>query len=138
MNSDSALIVPVSMDLKVDSRGRLEILEFPNLIFLPKRIYFLSKVPAGSKRGEHGHKSLRQIFFALNGTFTLLVTDGKKQVSVCLESGGPGYYLKEGLWRSLSDFSGDAICVVIASENYNQEDYIYDYTEYLTWKSLND
>ena len=135
MNSDESLLIPVAIDLKIDSRGRLEILEFPNFFFLPQRIYFLSEVPMGAKRGEHGHKNLRQIFFALKGNLTLTVTDGTRQESVCLESGGPGYYLKDGLWRSLSDFSTNAICVVMASECYDKQDYIYDYTEYLKWKN---
>lgn len=118
-----------------DFRGNLDVAEF-DLVkeFATKRIYYISNVPGGLKRGEHAHKDLKQIFFALSGEFKLTVTDGSKSEIVQVKSHGVGYYLPEGYWRELSDFTPDAVCLVLASEIYDESDYIYSYDEFLKWK----
>lgn len=130
------LLFPITFNLKLDARGRLDVVEFLDLFFVPQRVYFLSNVPKGAKRGEHGHKTLEQIFFALKGSYSLFVSNGEETDSVNISNNGYGYYIKGGLWRSLENFSDDAICVVFASHPYDPEDYIYEYDEYLEWKGL--
>jgi len=119
-----------------DFRGDLSVAEFDlENEFETKRIYYISNVPSGLKRGEHAHKNLKQIFFALSGEFNLTVTDGSTTESVRVKSHGIGYYLAEGYWRELSAFTPDAVCLVLASEIYDERDYIYSYDEFLRWKN---
>jgi hypothetical protein len=119
-----------------DFRGNLDVAEIDlEKEFQTKRIYCISSVPGDLKRGEHAHKNLKQIFFALSGEFNLTVTDGSTTESVRVKSHGIGYYLAEGYWRELSAFTPDAVCLVLASEIYDERDYIYSYDEFLRWKN---
>ena len=118
----------------VDSRGNLHVAEFQRIgKFETKRIYFISNVPENDARGAHAHKSLNQVFFAVAGKFNLTVTDGKDSESVELNPKGKGYFLPSGYWRDLNNFSQDAVCVVLASEHYDESDYIRSYDQYLEW-----
>jgi dTDP-4-dehydrorhamnose 3,5-epimerase-like enzyme len=124
----------VEVENFIDDRGALSISNLPN--FELKRIYYISSVPANTLRGAHAHKKLKQIFFALSGKFNLRVTDGVITEEVELSAFGPGYFLSEGYWRELSNFSPDAVCLVLASEHYDENDYIHSYDEYLDWKKI--
>ena len=118
----------------IDSRGALNVAEFKSIgKFETKRMYFISNVPESDVRGSHAHKSLNQIFFAVAGSFILTVTDGVIRESVELDSHGKGYLLPAGYWRDLKNFSIDAVCVVLASDHYDEGDYIRSYHEYLEW-----
>ncbi len=130
-----SILREVEVTTFLDDRGILNIsnLDTENL-FVAKRIYSLSGVPNGSIRGMHAHKKLKQIFFCLSGTFDLKVSDGKNDDFVEMRSGSPGYYLPNGYWRELSNFSENAICLVLASEIYDQNDYIYTMNEYIAWR----
>lgn len=126
------------MDVKnfSDHRGILDIAEiqFPGK-FETKRIYYISNVPQSQTRGAHGHKQLRQIFFALAGKFVLTVTDGSVFETVELRAHDRGFFLPAGCWRELNKFSDGAVCLVLASEHYDEADYIYSYDDFLSWKS---
>lgn len=90
-------------------------------------------VPKGGIRGQHGHKKLQQVFICLNGYFDLSVTDGMSLERVTLNR-HEAVYLANGLWRELSNFSADGICLVLASQTYDVQDYIFDFEEFLKWK----
>ena len=119
----------------LDNRGVLNVAEFQNISkFEIKRLYFISQVPKSETRGAHAHKSLNQIFFAVSGKFTLSVTDGTHSDSVELSPLDKGYFLPSGYWRELNSFTDDAVCVVLASEIYEESDYIRSFKEYLLWR----
>ena len=118
----------------LDNRGDLNVAEFQTIgKFETKRIYFISNVPEKFSRGEHAHKNLNQIFFAVAGKLNLTVTNGNVTESVELNPQEKAYFLPAGYWRELSNFTDNAICVVLASDYYDEDDYIRSYDEYLDW-----
>ena len=122
-----------------DARGELNVFELTTQIdFTVKRLYFLSEVPGGSMRGAHAHKNLDQIFLATSGSCKLRVTDGTDFDEVELVKSGPAYFLPRGLWREISSFSSGATCLVLASEPYQEADYIHSFNEYVIWKGKRD
>ena len=119
-----------------DSRGVLDAIELPKkLNFETKRVYYITQVPANSIRGAHAHKKLRQIFFALSGSFTLTVTDGERTDEVHISAHSHGYYLPGGYWRELTAFDPNTICMVLATEHFEESDYIKELSTYLEWKN---
>ncbi len=126
---------PINSTSFCELRGDLIAVEIPDsLAFQTKRIYYISNVPSDSIRGAHAHKELKQIFFALSGNFILKVTDGNKSDTVKVASQSNGYFLPSGFWRELSDFSTGAICLVLASDHYDEKDYFIEMSDYLDWK----
>ena len=116
-------------------KGKLSIIENnKELIVDIKRVYYLYDVPSGESRGGHAHKELQQIIIAVNGSFSLKLSDGSNSKSVLLNKPNEGLVIVPGIWRELSDFSGGAVCLVLASEVYNEEDYIRDYQEFKSKK----
>jgi hypothetical protein len=108
-----------------------------NLINVPfkiKRVYYLYDIPGGESRGAHGHKQLESVIIALSGSFDVTIDDGKNKKTVQLNRPYFGLNVKSGMWRDLSNFSSGAICLVLASEKYEEQDYIRDYEEYLNFK----
>jgi dTDP-4-dehydrorhamnose 3,5-epimerase-like enzyme len=101
-----------------------------------KRVYFINEVPEGDARGSHAHKNLRQLILATKGTFTLILDDGLDKRNILLSTEGAqwGILIEKGIWRELENFSKDAVCLVLASEDYNENDYIRDYDEFLIYK----
>ena len=99
-----------------------------------KRVYYLYDVPGGEGRGGHGHKELQQIIVAVSGSFDLTVDDGKVKRTFHLSRPNMGVYMPPGLWRELDNFSSGSICLVLASEEYNEEDYLRGYNNYLVYK----
>jgi len=123
----------------LDTRGVLNIIELPEeSIFETKRIYYITEVPINSIRGAHAHKKLRQIFFALSGSFTLVVTDGERTDEVRISAHSSGYYLPSGYWRELTEFEPETICMVLASEHFDDSDYVKEKNTYLEWKKQNE
>lgn len=111
----------------------LGILEFKNLPFIPKRIYWLSDPETGQIRGNHAHKSLRQFIWAVKGSVEIVLSDGKNFIteSICYES--QGILLEPGLWRTLKNFSKDSVIVILADRDYIESDYIRNWNEFLEW-----
>ena len=119
----------------LDDRGNLDVAEFQSIgKFETKRIYYISNVPENDARGAHAHKNLDQVFFAVAGNFNLTVTDGSFTETVDLKAHETGYFLPAGYWRDLKNFTNDAVCLVLASEHYDENDYIRSFEEYLEWK----
>lgn len=118
-----------------DRQGDLSVVENNiNIPFESKRVYYLYDVPGGAERGGHAHKALQQLIVAASGSFTVLLDDGKTKLSVTLNRPYQGLFIVPGIWRELVDFSSGAICLVIASEKYDECDYIREYGEFLTFK----
>ncbi len=115
-----------------DGRGKLGFLE--NKTHIPfdiKRVYYLYDVPKDQDRGKHAHYELEQVIFALNGSFDIVLDDGKSKKTYHLDSPNSFLVLPKMIWRELKNFSENAICMVIASMNYSELDYIRDYNKFL-------
>lgn len=95
-----------------------------------KRVYFLYDVPAGAVRGSHAHKSLSQMFIAASGSFDVHLDDGYNKASYHLNRPFYGLYVPPLLWRTLDNFSSGSVCIVMASDYYEESDYIRDYHEF--------
>lgn len=103
------------------------------LPFEPKRMYYLHDIPEGTVRGAHAHKELQQVIWAITGSFRLVLEDGHSRKEFMMDSPTKGLYLPSGLWRDLYDFTPGAVCVVMASLEYDEADYIRDYNEFLEY-----
>lgn len=116
-------------------KGDISVVE--NSITVPfdtKRVYYLYDVPGGMDRGGHAHKELRQLIVAASGCFTVELDDGSVKRSVVLNRPYQGLYVVPGIWRVLKDFSSGSVCLVLASEKYDPQDYIRDYDEFIEFK----
>lgn len=99
-----------------------------------KRIYYLYDVPGGESRGGHAHKELSQMIIAASGSFTVTLDDGAVKRTFLLNRPYQGLYVVPGIWRTLDDFSSGAVCMVLASEGYTEEDYIREYEDFIKAK----
>lgn len=118
-----------------DRKGNLTVVENgQTLPFDVKRVYYLYDVPGGENRGAHAHKELSQLIIAASGSFIVTLDDGKCKRSFFLNRPYQGLYVKPGMWRDLEDFSSGAVCMVLASEVYQKEDYIRDYNEFIEFR----
>ena len=102
-----------------------------------KRIYYLYDIPQNSNRGAHAHKNLYQLILAAAGSFTIELDDGNKKKQFNLSRPSQGLIIVPSIWRNLTDFSSDAIALVLASEYYMETDYIRNYNEFLEYKLNN-
>ena len=120
-----------------DRKGNISVVE--NGVTVPfdvKRVYYLYDVPGGESRGSHAHKELSQLIIAASGSFRVTLDDGNVKRSFILNRPYQGLYVKPGIWRDLDDFSSGAVCMVLASEVYQPEDYIRDYNEFLVYRNI--
>ena len=108
-----------------------------DLPFNVRRIYYLYDVPSGSDRGGHAHKNLYQLVIAVSGSFDVILDDGSKKKIVQLNRPNYGLLVVPGIWRELVIFSSGAICLVLASQKYTEDDYIRDYSKFREMKNLN-
>jgi len=104
--------------------------------FTPKRVYYLYDVPNQAERGGHAHRELRQVMVAISGAFEVVVNDGQAEKVFRLDQPNQGLYFPPGLWRELRGFSGGAICLVLASEEYAESDYIRSEEEFVAFKAI--
>lgn len=115
-----------------DERGQLIALEeFNDIPFRIKRVYYMYDTGKGVVRGRHAHKSLEQILVCIHGTCKIRLDNGREQKVVNLEKPYEGLYVGSNIWREMYDFSEDAVLMVLASELYDEDDYIRDYDEFL-------
>ena len=119
-----------------DRKGNLTVVENgETLPFDVKRVYYLYDVPGGESRGSHAHKELEQLIIAASGSFNVTIDDGQRKRTFFLNRPYQGLYVKPGLWRDLQDFSSGAVCLVLASEIYQIDDYIRDYESFLLFRN---
>ena len=116
-----------------DPRGNLSFIEGGQHIpFDIKRVYYLYDVPGGSDRGSHAHKKLHQFIVAMSGSFDVILDDGKEKHRFNLNRSHYGLYVCPMMWRDLDNFSSGAVCMVLASEHYDESDYIRDYDQFIS------
>lgn len=115
-----------------DPRGNLTFVEGGDHIPFPiERVYYLYDVPGGASRGGHAHKNLEQLIIAISGSFDVVLTDGREKKRFHLNRSYFGLYVPTMLWRELDNFSSGAVCMVLASNKYDESDYFRDYIEYI-------
>lgn len=103
--------------------------------FRVKRAYWIYGVPQGENRGGHAHKQLRQVIIAAKGSFTVNLDDGHEKKQYHLTRPDQGLFLDTEIWRTLDNFSPGAVCLVLASEPYDADDYLYEYEKFLDYIS---
>jgi uncharacterized RmlC-like cupin family protein len=113
-----------------EGMGSLSFVEKEIIPFSIKRVYYLYDVPLNGERGGHAHKNLFQVLIALNGSFELLLDDGEKTKKIVLDRPDIGLYIPNGIWREMNKFSKNSVCLVLASEDYDENDYIRNYQEF--------
>lgn len=115
-----------------DARGNLSFIEGGNHIpFDIKRVYYLYDVPGGAERGGHAHKALSQLIIAMSGSFDVILDEGGEKKRFHLNRSYQGLFVCPMIWRELDNFSSGSVCMVLASNVYEESDYYRDYSEYL-------
>ncbi len=121
-----------------DPRGNLTVIEEGRDIpFDIRRVYYLYDVPGGESRGAHAHRELYQLIIAASGSFTVTLDDGSNKRSFNLKRSYYGLLVVPGIWRDLDDFSSGSVLLCLASEHYDEKDYIRDYDNFLSYKNKN-
>lgn len=117
-----------------DVRGNLAFVQNDVLPFEFKRVYYLFDVPSSAFRGGHSHKDQHEVLIALSGSFEVTVNDGNTKKSFLLNKPNVGLYLPKGIWRELDNFSSGSVCLVFASDVFEESDYIRDFDTFLISK----
>lgn len=125
----------IELPRHLDRRGNLSVVENGiNIPFDMKRVFFIYDVPGGESRAGHAHHTLYEFIVAVGGSFSVRVNDGMSEEVVLLNKPYQGLMIHPGLWRTLEDFSSGAVALVLASDFYDEGDYIRDYDEFLRLK----
>lgn len=120
-----------------DFRGNIAVVEKDLLPFTIKRVYYLFDVPSNARRGGHAHKEQFELLIPLSGSFDVLLNDGKQTKKVTLNKPNKGLLIKSNTWRELDNFSSGAVCLVISSGEFLEEDYIRDFDEFVSYLATN-
>jgi dTDP-4-dehydrorhamnose 3,5-epimerase-like enzyme len=115
-----------------DHRGNLTFIESGRHIpFDIKRTYYLYDVPGGASRAAHGHRKLQQLMIAMSGSFDVTLDDGHAKRRFHLNRSYNGLYIPPMMWRDLDNFSSNSVCMVLASDFYDEADYFRNYEDFL-------
>jgi hypothetical protein len=126
----------ISLPKIQDPRGNLTFIEGGSHVdFEIRRVYYLYDVPGGASRGGHAHKALRQLIIALSGSFDVLLDDGQGKRTFHLNRSYEGLYVCPMIWRELDNFSSGSVCMVLASNRYDEDDYFRHYDNFLRAKA---
>lgn len=117
-----------------DPRGNLSVIENNVIPFQIKRVYYLYDIPSGAERGGHSHKEQQEFLVALSGSFDVILNDGKEEKIITLNKPFEGLLITNEIWRELKNFSSGAVCLVIASDVFSEEDYIREFHDFLATK----
>ena len=127
-------VVTVNFQPHGDERGQLIALEeFKDIPFRVKRVYYIYDTKQGVRRGYHAHKKLEQILICVSGSCKIMLDNGEERTDVLLDKPYEGLYISNDMWREMYDFSADAVLLVLASELYDESDYIRNYDEFLAF-----
>lgn len=118
-----------------DPRGNLAVIEKEVLPYAIKRVYYLHDVPSGAYRGGHAHKECKELLIAVSGSFEVVLDNGSTKERVMLNKPNQGLLIDVNIWRELENFSSGAVCLVLASHEYDEDDYIRNYETYKSLKS---
>nr|WP_314839207.1 FdtA/QdtA family cupin domain-containing protein [uncultured Flavobacterium sp.] len=114
--------------------GNIAVIENEVIPFEIKRVYYLFDIPSSSKRGGHSHKKLQQVLIAISGSFDVVLKDGITEKTITLNKPDKGLLIKNDTWRELENFSSGAVCLVLASAIFDEEDYIRDFDTFINSK----
>ena len=128
----------ISLPKIEDRRGNLSVIEGDTIPFDINRVYYVYDIPSGVERGGHAHKNLQQFLVALSGSFDVILNNGKQKSTVTLNKPNVGLLIKSGIWRELKNFSSGAVCLVVASDVYIEEDYIRNLKEFKRFRKIID
>ena len=118
-----------------DRRGNLSVIEKDCIPFDIKRVYYLYDVPSDAYRGGHAHKEQFELLIALSGSFNVVLDNGKNKQTITLNKPNKGLLIPTGVWRELEDFSAGSVCLVLASDEFLESDYIRDYNDFKSFKN---
>jgi hypothetical protein len=122
-----------------EPRGNLTFVEGSGHIpFDISRVYYLYDVPGGAERGGHAHKGLQQLIIAMSGSFDVVLDDGRNKRRIHLNRSYQGLYVCPMIWRELDNFSSGSVCLVLASNKYDEDDYYRDYEQYLQAQNIHE
>jgi hypothetical protein len=125
----------LTLDTHHMRQGNISIVENARTLpFDVRRVYYLYDIPGGESRGGHAHLTLRQLIVAASGSFTVTLDDGRVKRTFLLNRPYQGLLVVPGIWRTLDDFSSGSVCLVLASEQYDEKDYIRNYEDFLKAK----
>lgn len=125
----------IEIDKHHHDKGNISVVENGKTVhFDIKRIYYLYDIPGGESRGGHAHKNLYQFIIAASGSFDVVLDDGNLKRTISLNRPYRGLLVVPGIWRELDNFSSGSVCLVLASEVFNEEDYIRDYHQFKEFK----
>ncbi len=119
------------------SEGAIGVVEKESIPFEIKRVYYLFDVPSTAKRGGHAHKNLSQVLIAVSGSFDVILKDGSTTKIVSLNKPDKGLLITNNIWRELENFSSGAVCLVLASDVFKEDDYIRNYEDFIKNKVAN-
>lgn len=120
----------------VDERGNLSVVEEDGLIpFKIKRSYWIYDVPGGEHRGGHAYKENCEFIIALSGSFDIVIDDGNERNVFSLNRSYYGLYVPHGLWREMENFSTNSLALILSSTDYDSQDYIREYDDFLAFKN---
>lgn len=120
----------IDIPVVLDERGKLAVVEKATIPFQMKRMYYLFDIPSDAYRGGHAHKEQLEFLIAVSGSFDVLLDDGKEKNKVTLNKPNKGLLIPNGIWRELENFSSGAVCLVLASDVFEEADYIRNYQDF--------
>ena len=114
-----------------DPRGNLTVVENASIPFKVERVFYLYDVPTGADRGAHAHRRLHQFIICLSGSFDIWIDDGSNKKIIHLNRPWEGLYIPPMIWAAEKNFDPGSVCLVLASDKYDESDYYRDYSRYM-------